>query len=34
METTATIGAVAGLAGVTVRALRRYDEIGLPVPAG
>jgi|GEM_PF-4494922 len=35
METTTTIVAgLPGLPGVTVRALRHYDEIGRPVPAG
>ena len=33
-ETRLTVGEVARLAGLTVRTLHHYDEIGLVVPAG
>jgi DNA-binding transcriptional MerR regulator len=33
-EQTYTVGQVAGLAGVTVRTLHHYDEIGLLPPSG
>ena len=34
MEEHLTVGRVAGLAGVTVRTLHHYDEIGLARPSG